>query len=522
MSELRTIAKKLKAWESGRPLPRYDTIHRAVMPADQCLLVAFVRMAGESRPWGIAWGTLGTDAVIRSVPDGRVRDDVSELVAEFAEDLLAHLRVHNWTFDPVPQKPFANELRQVWLPNAQHIAMLHQLNYTYSQTKYGGTNQDILRAVGRLAGWMFRDSSRTGNQHVVNASGLLDDSYVFPAQSARTAHLGFQLAWLSNEGNREEHAAAAAQAERLTVSPTMDPSLERDYLSVLVDGWQASRREGTDNSDQATSIATALDSELRRRWILTQQAYHVIEGDQRSVNSGVGGLIQRAHKEFWSQHQRIELRLSDPSQGPAYIAHPETDHHGSAAASRYLEYAAADEAYFGQMVHADDALFAEALADGRAFDALVVNVSDAGTGRTTTPRWVLRVDPSLPNRIRESGRLRPRGSSGHEVTIIDVDAHDDDLFITVEWTARKTKALTGPAAARPADPIWEGATVAFVQSDAAGITQLRSQRVWAARNGPGAWLTHGKASVPIEITDDDGTSDLLVDDVAQIEDGETP
>ena len=38
-------------------------------------IVAFVRMAGESRPWGIAWGTVGSEPRIESVPDGRVRDD---------------------------------------------------------------------------------------------------------------------------------------------------------------------------------------------------------------------------------------------------------------------------------------------------------------------------------------------------------------------------------------------------------------------------------------------------------------
>ena len=519
MSDFRTVARKLRAWDAGRPLPRYDTIHHAIMPAEQCLVVAFVRMAGESRPWGIAWGAVGAAPVIRSVPDGRVRDDVSELVAEFAGDLLQHLRVHNWTFDPAPQQPPVDELRQVWLPNGQHVAMLHQLNYAYSQTKHGGVNQEILRALGRAAGWMFRDSTRTGNQHVVSASALLDEAYAFPAQDARTAHLGFQLAWLTADGDRDARATAAASAEALTVSPTMDPSLEREDLSGLVDAWQAARRDGIKGT-QEESIASILAVELQRRWSLTEQAYRVIEHDERSVNSGVADLIQRAHKEFWSQHQRIELRLSDPSQGPAYVAHPETDHHGSAAASRYLQCAANDEAYFGQLVHADDALFEEALDDGRAFEAVIVEVTDTGSGRTTTPRWRLRVDPSTPNRIRESGRLRPRGSPGHEATIIDIDAQDTDLFVTVEWTSRKTKPLAGASAARPANPIWEGAQVEFVQSDAAAITQLRSQRVWAARNGPGAWLTHGRASTPIEITDNDGTSDLIVDDVAQIENGQ--
>src|SRR4051794_16280979 len=108
MSTIAGVARKLQAWEQGRPLRRYDTIHQAVVPADYAFVVAFVRMAGESRPWGIAWGTVGSKPTIRSVPDGRVRDDVAVLAVEFAEDLLAHMRVHNWTFDPAPEPRHAS------------------------------------------------------------------------------------------------------------------------------------------------------------------------------------------------------------------------------------------------------------------------------------------------------------------------------------------------------------------------------------------------------------------------------
>jgi hypothetical protein len=385
MSSVRSVTQKLRAWEAGQPLQRYGTIHHAVMPPAQTLIVAFVRMAGESRPWGIAWGTAGAQPTIRSVPDGRMRDDVAELAAAFAGDLLEHLRVHNWTFDPAPEKPEPGELRQVWLPNGQHVAMLHQLSYTYSQTRFGGENQDILRALGRVAGWMFRDTSRIGNQHVVSASGSLGDAYTFPAQDARTAHLGYQLAWLTTVGDREARSTAATAAEGFTVSPTMDPSLERDELGVFVEEWQASRRAGEDNAEQAEAITNILATELERRWDLTARAYGLMADDERPVNAGVSHLMSQAHAEFWFQHQRIELRHSDPSQGPAFVAHPETDFHGSAAASRYLVHAAADEAYIGYLVHDDPALFAEACDDGRAFVARVVEVSDIGVGRTTVP-----------------------------------------------------------------------------------------------------------------------------------------
>lgn len=516
MTSVRGISRKLEAWQSGEPLPRYDTIHHAIMPPDQTLAIAFVRMAGESRPWGIAWGTVGSEPRIESVPDGRIRDDVSALCATFAEDLLEHLRVHNWTFDPAPEKPGLGDLRQVWLPNGQHIAMLHQLSYTYSQTRFGGENQQILRALGRISGWMFRDTARIGNQHVVSASQILGDSYVFPAQDARTAHLGYQVAWLTADGDRAAKLAAATAAEGLTVSPTMDPALERDHLSDLVDRRQQDRREVRDVRVQEREIATILRGELLRRWQLVERAYDLMAGSGRLVNGGVGPLVAQAHAEFWFQHQRIELRLNDPTQGPAFVAHPETDFHGSAAASRYLIHSAADEAYVGYLIHDDPALFREALADGRAFESRVVRVYDAGSGRTTTPRWVVRLDPTVPHRLRETARVTPHGSRGHEATIIEIDAAETDLLVTLEWTGMKTKPLHGPLMAKPADDAWEGVDVAFVQSDAASLTERRSQRVWSAAKGPGAWLTHGKASAPIEISDDDDATDLVYDDVAQI------
>jgi hypothetical protein len=489
------------------------------MPPQQTMIVAFVRMAGESRPWGIAWGTAGSVPRIETVPDGRVRDDVAVLCAAFAEDLLEHLRVHNWTFDPVPQKPELGALRQVWLPNGQHIAMLHQLSYTYSQTKFGGENQDILRALGRVAGWMFRDTCRVGNQHVISASQLLGDCYVFPAQDARTAHLGYQLAWLTTIGDRDARLAAAAEAEDLSISPTMDPSLERDQLSDLVSKWQDGRRLGGGVSEHSDAIALILRDELLRRWTLVEQAYELMANNDRPVNGGVGELVNEAHSEFWFQHQRIELRLNDPSQGPAFVAHPETDFHGSAAASRFLIHEAADEAYIGHLIHDDPALFRESLEEGRAFESRVVRVYDVGVGRATAPRWVVRLDPSLPHRLRENARVAPHGSRGHEATIVQVEASELDLLVTIEWTGRKTKPLLGPITAKPADDVWVGVDVAFVQSDAASLTQRRSQRVWSAANGPGAWLTHGKPSSPIEISSDDGAIDLVFDDIAQIEGG---
>lgn len=513
---LRTVAQKLQAWDKGAPVARYETLHQAVVPPDQAMVVAFVRMAGESRPWGVAWGVVGAEPRIENVPDGRVRDDVAVLCADFAEGLLTHMRVHNWTYDPVGKSAAAGELRQIWLPNGQHLAMLHQLNYTYSQTKFGGANQSILQALGRLSGWMFRDCSRTGHQHVVDATRALSSAFAFPAQGARTAHLGYQLAWLGTPGESDSRMAAANGAEQLTVSPTMDPSVEREELSDLVESWQAGRREGAPPADAEVRISDVLEEELARRWCLTEKAYQLLANGPIPVNPGVDSLIGQAHSEFWFQHQRIELRQNDPSQGPAFIAHPETDYHGSSAASRYLIHASNDEGYGGHLIHHDPALFSESLADGRAFVIAVEQVANLGSGRSTVPVWVVVLDGEVPNRIRENSRLVPYESRGHQATVTSISVLEDRTELQLEWTTRKTRALSCGIGAKPVDDAWIGEEVAFVLSDAADLTRRRSQRVWAAKDGPGAWLTHGKAPAPMQIAYEDDTYDLLVDDITQI------
>ena len=45
------VIKRLQAWHKGRPLPAYKTRHFAIAKADDLLIVAFVRMGGESAPW---------------------------------------------------------------------------------------------------------------------------------------------------------------------------------------------------------------------------------------------------------------------------------------------------------------------------------------------------------------------------------------------------------------------------------------------------------------------------------------
>jgi len=508
---IREVGRRLRAWEAGAPSPRYSTIHHAVAPPDRALIVAFVRMAGESRPWGVAWGYPGDPPRCLSVPDGRVRDDVGTMCARFAEDLLEHFRVHNWTYDPATQDEPVAALRQIWLPNGQHVELLHQLNYAYSQTKFGGDDQLILNAFGRLCGWLFRESSRRGCQHLIDASAALRDAFAFPAQDVRQAHLGFLLAWLSTSGDREARLEAAAACERSPVSPTMDPNLERDLLEPAL----SRRREGKDPARAELAIRDALHDELLRRWQLCSDAHDVLVADPRPRNAGVEDLVKEAVKEFWYQHQRIELNLADPNQGPAFVAHPETDFHGSAAASRFLTYAAADEAYVSALIHDDAELLQEAIEDGHAIRVTVQHIEDDGVGKSIVPIWSVFLPLDGPQRLREGGRLTPYGARGHEVQVRRLEQLDGGLAVELEWITRKTMAIGGGPT--PIDPLWIGDQVTFVSSDASGLTKRRSQSVWNAKDGPGAWLTHGRppALIVADIANDQ--PDVIIDDIRQIE-----
>lgn len=511
------VNRRLRAWETGAPLRRYQTLHHAVVEPDDALVVAFVRMAGESRPWGIAWGRPDGEATVMSVPDGRVRDDVARICADFGADLLAHLRVHNWTYDPLPKDAEVGDLRQVWVPNGQHVAMFHQLAYAYAQTKFGGADVETLNSLGRLAGWLFRESTRRGHQHMIDASQSLRDAYVFPAQDARQAHLGYLLAWLSTSGDRDARSAAAELAERQPVSPTMDPRLERDSLQKPIERRRELLEEGSDAQAEDESIEATLRGELERRWSLCAAAYEAQRHSELPVNPGVAALIRDSLDEFYWQCQASELKISDPSGRGAFIPHPETDFHGSSAASRYLIYAASDERYVNTLIHHDDELFEEALADGRALCAVVTEVRDDGDGRSTVPVWLVEIEGDKLHRIREGGRVVPRGSRKHWASVVRMDRSGGSVTAELVWQGNKTKPIPLGLEAKPADDAWLGRAVSFVASDAADLTRRRSHRVWKAKDGPGGWLTHGSRPAPIlaDIANDE--PEAIIDDVAQIE-----
>lgn len=506
---IRELVRQLHAVKAVKPIYRYSTIHMSLCANP--MMISFVRMAGESRPWAVAYGRLEDDEPkVLSVPDGRNRIAVSEMCEMLAEDLLEYFRVTGYTFDPITKDSLTEEeFPQIWVPSARHIEMFHHLQYAYWRVRKGDDRTQPLTAFARLSGWLFRESTRLGQQAVVDASALFRNSYVFPADSSSLGHLGACIEWFDKHEDLKSARFAVREATLLRDSPTLDPELDNKIFGPLLDKRAKLLTENKSVSVIDQQVAEALSPEVIRRWKLITRSHSIFKNDQRGVNPGVRDLVRDTFASYYSNFQRIEENLKDPDLGPAYTQHPETDFHGSAAAANYFAMTAADTAYLATLVHFDKELQSEALASGRAFFGEVIKVEDHGVGRTTTPIWTIKVEILERLRIREGEKYSPLVASGHGIQIRFVNILDSStLQVIAEWTDRKTKSLEYPLDLTPIDLEWIGSRVMFVPKDGSDFDKSKSRAVWSAALGPGAWLTHGAPPVRVDQS--------VVDDITQL------
>lgn len=490
----RDVVQRLRAFQQGAPIPRGETRHFTIAEDENLLITAFIRMGGESRPWGIAFGRPGSVPTILTVPEGRNRDLVADMCAGFAPALLEHLQAPRYVDIRPADWRDLRPIRQLWLPNSSHLDMLHHLAYAYTFTNWGADKRDLLNAFGRGCGWLFREAQRAGEQHVMVATQALTDSFTFPAQDARQGHLGFLLAWLDSEGNRGARWQAATLAEHESVSSSLDPVFERDHTENLVDDWREARKQGDQRAMEriAGELHSLLRPELERRFALTERAVSRLRGDGRRVNTGVTELVDGGLQEQWYQHTRIELNIADENDGPPFPASPETDRSPAAAGSRYQVYLASAGLKDSVLLHDDLELQAEAIAAGDAFRGTITAVVDQGQGRGRRPVWTIR-DPI-------GGQLQLRLSEGSSVCVVGAPKRtakirriEDSIDGSREYELEIMAGKTVPDDA--CDTARVGVDVAFVRESAHSINRMKSYRIWN-HQGPGAWLTHRRPGGP--------------------------
>lgn len=500
------VVQRLRAFKSGSPTPRGETMHLGIASDPNILLLAFLRMGGESRPWAIAFGHPGEEPTVLTVPEGRNRDLVADMCADFTPVLLEHLRTPGYTTnDPTSWEELA-PFRQIWVPNATHLDMLHHLAYAYAFTKWGAGKRGRLNAFGRACGWLFREANRPGQQHVMPATEALRSSYTFPAQDIRQGHLGFLLAWLETAGDRDARLEAALAAEELAISATLDPDLERRHAEPVLEQWAQARADGNTASMEtaAATLAVFQRDEIRRRYDLTLRAIDVLRGDPRRVNAGAAVLMTEGLKEQWFQHTRLELRQNDPDDGFAFFPSPETDRYPAAAASRYQVHQASEDLVASVLLHDDVEMQLEAIAKGDAFRGVITQVEDRNPGRGMTPVWTVVSANQGVMRLREGSWVCVIGTPKRTGRILSFsDEPDGHRVFEVEITDWKTIPKSAPPGLlRSDDEELVGTSVGFVKNSAEQISRRKSRMVWKAEV-PGSWLTHATPTGPRAILDPD-------------------
>jgi hypothetical protein len=493
------VVRRLRAFEKGKPLPVGEKLRAPRLDPAQMLILAFVKMGGESAPWGVAFGRPGKTPKVLTVGEPRTRDAVADMMLEFAPSLLTHVHHPQFSsFGPDPEArlpPF-----QIWLPNDTHLEMLHHLAYAYTFTRFGEPARwQRLRMLGRACGWLFREAQRPGQMTVMTASRVLTDAYTFPAETTRQGHLGFLLAWLQAKGGRDARTAAAAEAERLAVSTSLDPALERDELAPYVEMHNEARDSGDQTKLERARhrIHNVLEAELSRRFTLTEAAIDFIRSDRRHENTALAKFVDESMGEHRLQYRRMEQKVDDAEDGPAFTPSPETDRYPAAAASRFYVHEASQEYLDTLMVHDDRELQAQLVASGEAIAGTIVDVRNEGTGRKTIPVWVVESHGDLPLRLREDAEVCVVGLPSRKLRIREIEKTEDQGY---RFELVVTSLIRGPrdndgSVLEATNPKLKRKKVVLVKPSMDQIARRKSMLIWN-RDVPGAWLTHAVPKVP--------------------------
>ncbi len=480
---------RLNAWFDGRPLPIGQTVPWARVAPAETLVVAFVRMAGETSPWAIAWGTPDGEVHLESVPDPRRPNDVRAMAMRFGRDLLAHCG------HPSYGSAIDVANAAIVLPGASHIEMLHYLEYRYSRAqKLPEAERGEVNAVGRLCGWIFREANRPSQSLVVDPTRCLREAWAFASEDLRQQHLGYLLGWLETQGDRDARSAAAETAEASAVGITLDPTLERDELEPLVSAWNHNRQEGTVDSTSALKIRAVVESEVLRRWKIAVAGWNALQSDSRKTSRALAVMAPLAQEEYQREWRTAEARLLEGDE--IFVADPETDRVPQAAASRFFAHQYSSELGASARLHDDRDRVAQAVLGGDATLGTITQVRDEGTGRTTIPVWTIEAPLDAPTRFREGTEVEVAGSPGRTGVLRSITAVGDRRVLELEVRGQKTDR---GGYVHAADAGFVGETVALFGSNMADLTKLKSMRVWKA-DSPGAWLTHGQSTPPQDRT----------------------
>ena len=454
MSESIETIRRLHAWSEGKPTLRGETVNVFIGDDDDILIVAFLRMGGESRPWGVAFGKPDEKPKILTVAEGRNRTRVGDMMVEFAPELLQHFRHPQHSDDPLSDWK-TNSHRQIWLPGPTHVEMLHYIALSYARTRWDRDGVETLKALGNLANCLYIEQQRPGQQTVFTAANALRETYVFPASSVRQAHLGYLLGWLQGGRTRETRLAAARAAENISVATVLDPEFERKKIQPLIEEWGQANQDDNEKgrAGAEASVRRLLSPELLRRWELTRDSIAHLRSDKRQPNPGLLELVSLSRENLnrvWGENA-----MNDDEGGDAYWPGTLTEPNTRMAAGGFHEREGDDQKARHYLVHGDRELQREELAKGHGIIGTISAVS------TEEPAWKIRYSYPELLTIREGKSLVIAGASDMQLTVIEIDNQTQTLIAKPNWT--RTKKRFGKNGLPPEDRSWKGRELVFLE-----------------------------------------------------------
>src|ERR1051326_3823316 len=151
----RTTIRKLLAYNMGRPLPRGSKLSVPIRETRQPLVLAFIRMGGESRPWGVAYGPPGKPRIL-TVPEARDRELVGQMMENFAPALLEHMGHPKYV-----KQASVSTLPNVW--QSTHACLFHifRVTHVFEESRCKVLHH-LANKLSIASFWNCKDSGLTG------------------------------------------------------------------------------------------------------------------------------------------------------------------------------------------------------------------------------------------------------------------------------------------------------------------------------------------------------------------------
>lgn len=481
---LRETIRRLHAMNAGGVSTRYSTRH--VQISTNPFLMSFIRIAGLNRPLGVVYGRVQeTQPTILLNLDPRNDDSFEKFSVKFGKSLLEYFGVNDFSTRPLV-KPglIRDEGIQAWVPDAANLNMLHNLNFALYKS-HGEVKGSVSTELGRLLGFLFEHAQLEGQQLVVNASKLLSDSYVIPADDYISSQLASIVTWINSGKSVQESRAAAIDSLLRLSSTTLDASVENLIAAKLGENVSSDEFE----TQVYSEIHAILEPEFLLRWNYLVEAWSIANLDEREDNKAVKEFVMDSANAY-IDFQALEIEGPSVS-GYRFDRNPWTDDSPVQAALQFLDAENAAAKFEAKMVHDDIELLADALYKGEGFLGVVKEVI---VGETTT--WVVKLDAKYSQLLkrRESESYRLAGSETEAEAILD--AFDEGVGDSEGWTLRLSWAGKSPeqtgtnyvVKAKHNSQEWVDQKVIFAPSYSATLHKNALQAVKSSIGGKGAWL----------------------------------